>query len=68
MGVGLFSYCNPEVTSDANRTQNHSKKSLAVSTTVTFFLQDVRMAIFENQSMTTNTKSFPFLVDEKPDM
>jgi hypothetical protein len=49
-------------------THTHSKKSLAVSVTVMFFLQAVRMAIFENRSTTTNTQSFPCLVDGRPDM
>jgi hypothetical protein len=33
-----------------------SKKILVVYVSVMFFLQVVRMAIFENQSMTTNTQ------------
>jgi hypothetical protein len=49
-------------------THTRSKKSLVVSATVIFFLQDVRMAIFENRSTTTNTKSLPCLVDGRPDM
>ena len=49
-------------------THTHSKKSLGVLSAVIFFLQAVRMAIFKNRSMTTNTQSFPCLVDDKPDM
>jgi hypothetical protein len=45
-----------------------SKKILAVSSTVIVFLQVVRMAIFKNRSTTTNTQSFPFLVDGRPDL
>ena len=36
-------------------THTHSKKSLAVASTVIFFLQAAIMAIFENLSTTTNT-------------
>jgi hypothetical protein len=46
----------------------HSKKSLVVSVVLIVFLQDVRMAIFENRSTTTNTQSFPCLVDNRPEM
>jgi hypothetical protein len=49
-------------------THTHLKKILAVSITVIFFLQSMRMVIFENKSTTTNTQSFPFLVDDMPDM
>jgi hypothetical protein len=49
-------------------THTRSKKILAVYATVMFFLQAVRMAIFENQSTTTNTQSLPSLVDERKDM
>jgi hypothetical protein len=49
-------------------THTHSKKILVVSVAMIFFLQVVRMAIFENRSMTTNTQSFPCLVDERTDM
>jgi hypothetical protein len=49
---------------------NHTrlKKRLVVSVIVIFFLPVVRMAIFENRSTTTNTQSFLFLVDGRPDM
>jgi hypothetical protein len=46
-------------------THTHSKKILTVSVIVIFFLQAVRMAILENRSTTTNTQSFPCLVDDK---
>jgi hypothetical protein len=49
-------------------THNRSKNILVVSSIVIFFLKTMRMAIFENQSMNTNTQSFPCLVDERPDM
>jgi hypothetical protein len=49
-------------------THTHSNKILAVSVTVMFFLQAVRMDIFKNPSTTTNTQSFPYLVDGMPDM
>jgi hypothetical protein len=49
-------------------THTRSKKSLVVSATVMFLLEVVRMAIFENQSMTTDTQSFPCLVDRRIDM
>ena len=44
-------------------THTHSKKSLAVASTVIFFLQAAIMAIFENLSMTMKKKSFPCLVE-----
>jgi hypothetical protein len=40
-------------------THTRSKKRLELSANMTLFLQAVRMAIFENQSTTTNTLSFP---------
>jgi hypothetical protein len=49
-------------------THTHSNKILEVSADVIFFLQAVRMAIFENQSTTTNIQSFPFLVDGRTNM
>jgi hypothetical protein len=64
----LFSWTEMMVCGIPKWTHTHSKKSLAVSTNVIFFLQVVRMSIFKNQSMTTNTQSFPCLVDSKLDM
>jgi hypothetical protein len=49
-------------------THNHLKKILVISVILILFLQAVRMAIFENQSTTTNTQPFPYLVDGRPDM
>jgi hypothetical protein len=49
-------------------THTHSNKRLEISTAVIFFLQAVRMAIFKNRSTTTNTHSFPCLVDGRPYM
>jgi hypothetical protein len=49
-------------------THTHSKKRLAVASTVMFFLQATRIAILENRSTTTKTYSFPFLVEGRPDM
>jgi hypothetical protein len=47
-------------------THTHSKKRLAIYVAVIFFLQAVRWP--KNRSMTTNTQSFPCLVDGRPDM
>jgi hypothetical protein len=44
------------------------KKSLVVASAVILFLQAIRMAILENRSMTTKTKSLPCLVEGRPDM
>ena len=49
-------------------THTHSNKSLAVASAVIFFLQATIMAIFENLSTTTNTQSFPCLVERRPNM
>jgi hypothetical protein len=49
-------------------THTRSKKSLEVSSAVNFFLQVVRMVVFENRSMTMNTQSFSCLVDGNPEM
>jgi hypothetical protein len=46
----------------------HSKNSLVISVILMLFLQAMRMAIFKNRSTTTNTQSFPCLVDRRPDM
>jgi hypothetical protein len=48
--------------------QAHSKKSLAVASTMMLFLQATRITILEKWSTTTKTKSFPHLVDGRPDM
>jgi hypothetical protein len=64
----LFSWSEMMVCGIPKWTQMHFKKSLAISIVVEFFLQAVRMTIFENRSTTTNTQSFQCLVDEKPDM
>jgi hypothetical protein len=64
----LFSRLDMMVCGIPKWTHTRSKKRLAVSTTVMVFLQVVRMAIFENQSTTKNTQSFPCLVDERPDL
>jgi hypothetical protein len=50
----LFSRSKMMVSQIPKWTQNCSKKSLAISITLTFFLQAVRMDIFENRSMTIN--------------
>jgi hypothetical protein len=49
-------------------TDTHLTKILKVFVVVMFFLQAVRMVIFENQSTTTNTQSMPFFMDERPYM
>jgi len=49
-------------------THTHSKKSLAVASIVIFFLQATIMAIFKNLSTTTKTRSFPCLLEGRPDM
>ena len=49
-------------------THTRSKKILAVTSVVIFFLQAAIMAIFENLSTTTKTQSFPSLVEGRPDM
>ncbi len=47
-------------------THTQSKKSLAVPSVVIFFLRTTIMAILENLSTTTKTKSFSCLVEEMP--
>ena len=49
-------------------THTHSKKRLAVASTVIFFVHATIMAIFENLSTTTKTQLFPCLVEGRPDM
>jgi len=49
-------------------THTCSKKSLAMAFVVIFFLQDVRMDIIENRSITKKTHSFIFLVEGSLDM
>jgi hypothetical protein len=49
-------------------TQTHSKKSLAVASTVILFFQATRISILEKRSKTTKTQSFPSLVDGRLDM
>jgi hypothetical protein len=49
-------------------TQTRSKKSLAVASVVMLFLQETRISILEKRSTTTKTKSFPLLVDGRPNM
>jgi hypothetical protein len=49
-------------------THTHSKKILAVASTVMLFLQAAIITILEKRSTTTKTQSFPRLVDGRPDM
>ena len=49
-------------------THTHSKKILAVDSTVILFLQATIMAMFENLLTTTKTQSFPCLVEGRSDM
>jgi hypothetical protein len=48
-------------------THTHSKKILALASTVIFFLQAIIMDIFKNMSTTTETQSFSCLVEARPD-
>jgi hypothetical protein len=64
----LFPWSDMMVYGIQNWTHTHSKNILVVSLAVIFFLQAMRMAIFENQSTTKNTQSLSFLVDRSPDM
>jgi hypothetical protein len=48
--------------------QTHSKKSLAVASTVMLFFQATKIAILEKRSTTTETQSFPRFMDGRPDM
>jgi hypothetical protein len=49
-------------------THTRSKKSLVVASVVMLFLQATRITILENRSTTTKTRSFPCLVEGRPDM
>jgi hypothetical protein len=49
-------------------THTRSKKILAVTSDVMFFLKATRITILEKRSTTTKTHLFPLLVDGRPDM